>query len=29
LAADVLGLLDAAGHRQACLVGHDWGGIVA
>ena len=29
LAADVLGLLDAAGHGQAHLVGHDWGGIVA
>jgi pimeloyl-ACP methyl ester carboxylesterase len=29
LAADVIGLLDPAGHRQACLVGHDWGGFVA
>ena len=29
LAADVVGLLDAAGRRQACIVGHDWGGIVA
>ncbi|MBG8552494.1 alpha/beta fold hydrolase [Hymenobacter guriensis] len=29
LGKDVLGLLDAAGHAQAILVGHDWGGIVA
>ncbi len=29
LAADVLGLLDAAGSQQAHVVGHDWGGIVA
>jgi epoxide hydrolase 4 len=29
LAADVIGLLDAAGQEQAYLVGHDWGGIVA
>jgi len=29
LAADIIGLLDAAGARQAHLVGHDWGGIVA
>ena len=29
LAADIIGLLDAAGHRQAILIGHDWGGIVA
>src|SRR3954451_2457512 len=29
LAADVLGLIDAAGWRSASLVGHDWGGIVA
>jgi pimeloyl-ACP methyl ester carboxylesterase len=29
LAADILGLLDAAGCQQAHLVGHDWGGIVA
>jgi pimeloyl-ACP methyl ester carboxylesterase len=28
LAADVLGLLDAAGRRQAHLIGHDWGAIV-
>jgi pimeloyl-ACP methyl ester carboxylesterase len=28
LAADVIGLIDAAGQEQACLVGHDWGGIV-
>ena len=25
----MVGLLDAAGRRQACIVGHDWGGIVA
>jgi pimeloyl-ACP methyl ester carboxylesterase len=29
LAADILGLLEAAGSRQAHVVGHDWGGIVA
>ncbi|AYA37287.1 alpha/beta hydrolase [Hymenobacter oligotrophus] len=29
LAADVLGLLDAAGQRKAYVAGHDWGGIVA
>jgi pimeloyl-ACP methyl ester carboxylesterase len=29
LAADVLGLIDAAGRAEAALVGHDWGGIVA
>ncbi|MCC3158128.1 alpha/beta hydrolase [Hymenobacter sp. 15J16-1T3B] len=29
LVADVIGLLDAAGREQACVVGHDWGGIVA
>jgi pimeloyl-ACP methyl ester carboxylesterase len=29
LAADIIGLLDAAGAPQAHLVGHDWGGIVA
>lgn len=29
LAADVVGLIDAAGHEQAYLVGHDWGGAVA
>ncbi|HVX63536.1 MAG TPA: alpha/beta hydrolase [Pirellulales bacterium] len=29
LAADVTGLIDAAGRRQAILVGHDWGGAVA
>ena len=28
-AADVLGLLDAAGLDRAHVVGHDWGGIVA
>jgi pimeloyl-ACP methyl ester carboxylesterase len=29
LAADVVGLIDAAGADQAYLVGHDWGGTVA
>ncbi|MEA2048629.1 MAG: alpha/beta hydrolase [Campylobacterota bacterium] len=29
LAKDVLGLIDAAKHKQAFLVGHDWGGSVA
>ncbi|MGI4883668.1 MAG: alpha/beta fold hydrolase [Janthinobacterium lividum] len=29
LAADVLGLLDAAGHDTADVVGHDWGAAVA
>lgn len=29
LAADIIGLLDAAGCQQASIVGHDWGGIVA
>ena len=29
LGADILGLLDAAGQRQAMLVGHDWGAAVA
>lgn len=29
LAADVVGLIDAAGRDQAILVGHDWGGGVA
>jgi epoxide hydrolase 4 len=29
LAADVIGLLDAAGQERACLVGHDWGGMIA
>ncbi len=29
LAADVIGLLDAAGEQEAFLVGHDWGAAVA
>ena len=29
LAADIIGLIDAAGQAQACIIGHDWGGIVA
>lgn len=29
LAADVLALLDARGHREAAVVGHDWGAAVA
>lgn len=29
LAADVIGLIDAAGHDTALLVGHDWGAGVA
>jgi pimeloyl-ACP methyl ester carboxylesterase len=29
LAADIIGLLDAAGRARAAVVGHDWGGIVA
>ncbi|TGE14317.1 alpha/beta fold hydrolase [Hymenobacter elongatus] len=29
LARDILGLLDAAGQRQAFIVGHDWGAAVA
>ncbi len=29
LAQDVLGLINAAGVEKCCLVGHDWGGIVA
>jgi epoxide hydrolase 4 len=28
LAADVIGLIDAAGCDRAILVGHDWGGVV-
>ena len=29
LAADVIGLIDAAGREKAFLVGHDWGGALA
>jgi epoxide hydrolase 4 len=29
LAADVVGLIDAAGRERVLLVGHDWGGAVA
>jgi pimeloyl-ACP methyl ester carboxylesterase len=29
LAADVIGLIDAAGRRRAFIIGHDWGGAVA
>ena len=29
LAADVIGLIDSAGHEKVHLVGHDWGGAVA
>jgi epoxide hydrolase 4 len=29
LAADVIGLLDAAGQERVCLVGHDWGSLIA
>lgn len=29
LAADIVGLLDALGHEQVYLAGHDWGAIVA
>ncbi|MCY4026668.1 MAG: alpha/beta hydrolase [Acidobacteria bacterium] len=29
LVADVAGLIDAAGARQAVLIGHDWGGAIA
>jgi pimeloyl-ACP methyl ester carboxylesterase len=29
LTRDVIGLLDAAGQRQCCLAGHDWGAAVA
>ena len=29
LTADVLGLIDAAGHERVYLVGHDWGAMVA
>ena len=29
LTADILGLMDALGHRQVFLAGHDWGGAIA
>ena len=29
LAADVIGLIDAAGHETVFIVGHDWGAAVA
>ena len=29
LAADIVGLIDAAGVHRAAIVGHDWGGIIA
>lgn len=29
LLADVAGLIDAAGAREAVLIGHDWGGVIA
>jgi pimeloyl-ACP methyl ester carboxylesterase len=29
LARDIIGLIAAAGHTQACVVGHDWGAAVA
>jgi pimeloyl-ACP methyl ester carboxylesterase len=29
LARDILGLIEAAGHREAYVVGHDWGAAVA
>jgi pimeloyl-ACP methyl ester carboxylesterase len=29
LAADIVGLLDAAGREQAAIIGHDWGAMVA
>ena len=29
LAADIIGLIDAAGEEKAFLVGHDWGSAVA
>jgi pimeloyl-ACP methyl ester carboxylesterase len=29
LGRDIIGLMDAAGQEQVCLVGHDWGGGVA
>jgi epoxide hydrolase 4 len=29
VAADVIGLMNAAGQEHTCLVGHDWGGVVA
>lgn len=29
LAADIVGLIDAAGAERACIAGHDWGAMVA
>ncbi len=29
LQKDILGLLDALGHQDCCLAGHDWGAVVA
>jgi pimeloyl-ACP methyl ester carboxylesterase len=29
LAADIIGLIDAAGHETAVIIGHDWGAAVA
>lgn len=29
LAADILGLIEASGHEQVYLAGHDWGAVVA
>jgi len=29
LAADIIGLIDAAGHNTATVIGHDWGAAVA
>ena len=29
LAADIIGILDQLGIERTCLIGHDWGGVVA